>query len=200
MIRFAEHPASYALDITQDEARLVVGDQLFGSILKADGERVAMTILGEPVSLPWGQLAGLHFRRVQVQGTPVEGLLARLEWLPIPGGDARNFDFAEGAITAVSDRAITLATPYSGILSIPRPSLERILIRGNGRRYVIDATAHHLGDEISKSAPSWIPPIPKGRRSGAIVDLAEAPGGPWFLILDVVGMVGEHNDPSTRPG
>ena len=199
LIRFAEPPASYGRDITQDEARLVVGDQLFGSVVKADTERVAMTILGEPVSLPWGQIAGLHFRRAPAQGAPVEGLLARVEWRSAPGGDSADLDFAEGAITAVSDRSITLATPYSGILSIPRRFLQRLLIHGNGRRYVIDATAHHLGDEISVSPPVLDPPDPEGGVLERSIELAETPGGPWFLVLDVVGVVGEHNHDEFSP-
>ena len=40
LIRFAEPPASLELDVTQDEARLVVGDQLFGTIRQA-GRRPA---------------------------------------------------------------------------------------------------------------------------------------------------------------
>jgi hypothetical protein len=194
LVRFAEPPASYEMDITQDEARLVVGDQLFGGVVKADSLRVAMTVLGEAVSLPWAQLAGIHFRRVPAQGAPVEGLLARVEWRSAPGGDSGDLDYAEGAITAVSDRAITLATPYSGILSIPRPLLRRLLIQGTGRRYVIDATAHHLGDEISISPPVLNPPEPEGGVLERSIELAEAPGGPWFLVLDVVQVVDENND------
>ncbi len=194
LIRFAEPPASYEMDITQDEARLIVGDQLFGSVVKADSERVAMTILAAPVLLPWGQIAGLHFRRVSAPGAPVEGLLARVEWRSAPGGDSGDLDFAEGAITAISDRSITLATPFSGILSIPRQFLQRLLIHGNGRRYVIDATAHHLGDEISVSPPVLNPPDPEGGVLERSIELAEEPGGPWFLVLDVVQVVDENND------
>ena len=167
--------------------------------MKADTERVAMTILGEPVSLPWGQIAGLHFRRSQVQGAPVEGLLVRAEWRSAPGGDSGDLDFAEGAITAVSDHAITLATPYSGILSIPRRFLQRVFIFGAGRRYVIDATAHHLGDEVSVSAPVLDPPDPEGGVLERSIELAEAPEGPWALVLDVVGVVGEHNHDEFSP-
>ena len=87
------------------------------------------------MSLPWGQISGLHFRRIAAAGAPVEGLLARVEWRSGPDGDPASLDFAEGAITAVTDRAITIATPYSGTLSIPRELLERLLIHTNGRRY-----------------------------------------------------------------
>ena len=40
LIRFAEPPASLEIDITLDEARLVVGDQLFGEIGQVDSERI----------------------------------------------------------------------------------------------------------------------------------------------------------------
>ncbi len=49
----------------------------------------------------------------------IEGLLARVEWRSAPGDDPDNIDFAEGAIVSVSDQAVTLATPYAGVLSIP---------------------------------------------------------------------------------
>ena len=41
LIRFAEPPASLEIDPSQDEARLVVGDQLYGVIRRADAEHVA---------------------------------------------------------------------------------------------------------------------------------------------------------------
>src|SRR5262249_35540784 len=75
LIRFAEPPASLEIDVNQDEARLVVGDQLYGEIQHADAERVLMAVDGRPVRLRWGEVAGLYFRRSPVQGTPIEGLL-----------------------------------------------------------------------------------------------------------------------------
>ena len=158
-----------------------------------------MTVEGEPVTLPWGQVAGIQFRRVAALGTPVEGLLARVEWRSAPGGETDHLDFAEGAITAVTDRTMTVATPYSGILSIPRWSLQKVSIFGHGRRYVIDATGHHLGDELSVSAPVLDPPEPEGGVLERTIELAEVPEGPWFLILDVVQVVGEHNDEEYSP-
>ena len=120
LIRFAESPASLELDVTQDEVRLVVGDELYGNFKQADAERLSMTVDSEPISLPWSDVAGLYFRRLPAKGTPIEGLLVRLEWRSAPGDDPENIDFAEGALTIpVSDRAITVTTPYAGILSIP---------------------------------------------------------------------------------
>ena len=138
LIRFGEAPASLELDITQDEARLVVGDQLYGKIGKADGERLSMTVDGEPIALPWSDVAGLYFRRSPAKGTPIEGLLVRVEWRSAPDDDPENIDFAEGALTSVSDKAITLATPYAGVLSIPLEAVRKLVVQGQGRRLVID--------------------------------------------------------------
>ena len=66
LTRFAEPSASFELDIKQDEARLLVGDQIFGEVMKADSERVLMTVEGKATPLPWGQISGLYFRRVAV--------------------------------------------------------------------------------------------------------------------------------------
>jgi hypothetical protein len=194
LTRFTELPASFELDISQDDARLVAGDQLFGKVLSADGERVSMSSAGERVSLAWGQISGLHFRRIPAPGSPVQGLLARVEWRSAPGGDPASLDFAEGAITAITDRAITIVTPFSGTLSVPRKLLERLLVHTSGRRYTIDATSHHLGDEVSTRAPVLDPPEPEGGVLERSIVLEDVAGGPWFLVLDVLEVVGEHND------
>jgi len=196
LIRFAEPPASLELDVAQDEARLVVGDQLYGDIGGANGERLSMTVLGEPISLSWSEVSGVYFRRSPAAGTPVEGLLVRAHWRSAPGDDPENLDFAEGAVTALSDKAVTLATPYSGILSIPREHLRTLLVLGQGRRLVIDPAAHHLGDEMSTTAPVLDPPQPEGSLLDRTIDLAEVPNRPCSLVLDVVQVVGEDNDPN----
>ncbi len=195
LTRFAEPSASVELDIKQDEARLVIGDQLFGEFQKADSERILMTVEGKVISLPWGQISGLYYRRVGAAGTPVQGLLARVQWRSAPGTEPANLDFAEGAITAASDDAITVATPYSGVFTIPRKLIHTVLIRGFGRWYLIDATAHHLGDEVSSTAPVLDPPEPEGPVLERSVDLVEPLRGSWFLVLDVVQVVGENGDP-----
>jgi hypothetical protein len=194
LIRFGESPASLELDITQDEARLIVGDQLYGNIRQADGERLSMTVDGEPISLPWSDVAGVYFRRLPAKGAPIEGLLVRVEWRSAPGDEPENIDFAEGALTSVTDRAITLATPYAGALSIPIELVRKLVVQGQGRRLVIDPVAHHLGDEYSKTAP-LDPPQPEGGLLERTLELPDVPGSPCFLILDVVQVVSENSDP-----
>ena len=194
LIRFGESPASLELDITQDEARLVVGDQLYGNIRQADGERLTMTVDGEPISLLWSDVSGVYFRRLPAKGAPIEGLLVRVEWRSAPDDDPENIDFAEGAVTAVSDHAVTLATPYAGVLSIPLELVRKLVVQGQGRRLVIDPAAHHLGDEYSKTAP-LDPPQPEGSTLERTLELPVVPVAPCFLIMDVVQVVSENSDP-----
>jgi len=199
LTRFAEPPASLELDVTQDEARMVVGDQLFGNITGGDGERVKMVVEGDSISLSWSDVAGLYFRRSPALGAAVEGLLARVEWRSTAGEPPASLDFAEGAIVSLSDKSATLATPYSSVLSIPRELIRTVIVFGYGRRLVIDPAAHHLGDEVSMTAPVLDPPQPEGAVLERTVELAEVQSGPWFLVLDVVEVVGETSDPIWSP-
>jgi hypothetical protein len=120
--------------------------------------------------------------------------LVRLEWRSEPDGEPENLDFAEGALLSVTEKFVEVATPYAGILSIPRELLRELVVQGQGRRIVIDQTAHHLGDEFSKTAP-LDPPQPEAGFLERTLDLAAVPQSPCFLVLDVVQVVGE-NDPS----
>jgi hypothetical protein len=199
IIRFSEPATSFEVDIAQDEARLVTGDQLFGQLVKADGEHVLMSVAGKSINLSWKEVAGLFFTRLPVQGTTVDGLLARVEWLASSGDDPVDLDVAEGAITAVSGQVIRMATPYSGVLGIPRPRVRKITIFGAGRRVVFDPAAHHLGDEPSRSPPLLDPPLHEGGRLERTVELADVPDGQALLVMDVLEVVGEDNDVNYSP-
>jgi hypothetical protein len=193
LIRFVEPPASVEIDPTQDEARLVVGDQLFGEVRGADADGVDMAVNGRPIAMRWGEVAGLYLRRVPAQGVPVEGLLVRAEWRTAPGDRPADLDFAEGALLAQSEDSLSLATPYSGTLVIPRAPLSRLAVLGRGQRVVVDVAAHHLGDEVSVTHP-LDPPQPEGLTLDRSIELPAAPDGPAELVLDVVGVVPEAGD------
>jgi len=199
IIRFAEPAASFEIDITQDEARLVVGDQLFGEVKQADGEHVLMAVEGNPVNLSWSEVAGLFFHRLPAQGATVEGLLARVEWRAAAGDDPVDLDFAEGAIIGVSGPAITMATPYSGVLRIPRPRVRKIAIFGEGRRVVIDPASHHLGDEPTRAPPLLDPPLHEGGLLERTFLLADVPDAQALLVMDVMEVVGEDNNAAFSP-
>lgn len=191
LVRFAEPSASLEIDPSQDEARLVVGDQLYGTIRGASGDRVVIDVDGRTIPLDWGEVAGLYFRREPAPGIPVEGYQARVEWRAWSGNAPRDVDFAEGAVTNLTDSALTMSTAYAGTLSIPRDRLVRLRVLDPGRFQVIDPCSHHLGDNISVTPPLLDPPLFEGgvlERSFEVKDLATAPG---FLMLDVVQVVGE---------
>jgi hypothetical protein len=193
VVRFAEPPASPEIDPTQDEVRLVVGDQLYGTIRQADSEHVVIEVDDKPVSLDWSEVAGLHFRRIPAASVPVAGALARLEWRAAPGepNQARDLDYAEGAITAICDSAITLATPYAGTLTIPRDRLARLRVLDRGWQLVLDPSAHHLGDNISTTPPLLDPPLPEGGVLERSFELDAVSPRQGFMVLDVLQVVGE---------
>ena len=57
-----------------------------------------------------------------------EGTLVRAEWRAVSGDQTREVDYAEGAVTAVTDSAISLATSYAGFLTIPRDRLTKLRV------------------------------------------------------------------------
>jgi hypothetical protein len=194
LFRFAEPPASLEIDVTQDEARLVVGDQLYGEVREADSRQLVMAVDGNPVSLRWSDVSGLYFRRMPLQSASIEGLLARVEWRPTPGDRADDLDFAEGALLTLSSESVTLATPYTGVLAIPRRELRRIVVLGRGRRFIIDSSTHHLGDEISVTVPLFDPPRPEGLVLDRTIELTQPADRPVELSLDVLQVIPEAGE------
>lgn len=191
LTRFAEPAASIEIDPNQDEARLTSGDQLFGVLRSADASRAVMSVLGRDVTLSWGEVSGLYFRRAPEPGRPVEGLLVRVSWRAVPGGGSSDLDQIEGALVGVSDATLNVSTPCAGTLAIPRERVARLAVLGRGKRIVIDPTAHHLGNQLSKTPPVLDPPQPE---NGALVrsfTLEEVPATPAHLALDVVQVIGE---------
>jgi hypothetical protein len=194
IIRFAQPPASLEIDPTQDEVRLAVGDQLYGTIPRADSDMVVAAIDGKSIALRWSEVSGLYFRRAPCQSSPVDGLLVRAEWRSAAGDRPADLDFAEGALEAQTDRSVVLSTPYFGTLMIPRDHLRRLIVLGRGRRVVIDPGAHHLGDEISVTPPLLDPPQDEGLTLDRTIEIADLPYRAAELVLDVVQVVSENGD------
>jgi len=194
LVRFESPAADVETDASQDEVRLTGGDQLFGKVRGAGPERVELTIDGRDVSLPWGEVCGLWFRREAAQGDAIEGLLVRVDWRASSGADPRDQNSVEGALTGLTATELTVATAYAGTLVIPRDRLTVLRVVGRGRRVVIDATAHHLGDEISTTEPILDPPQPEGGVLERAFELSAAPEDPAFLVIDVVQVVGEATE------
>jgi hypothetical protein len=195
LVRLAEPVGGLEAAPQVDDVRLVDGDQIFGRLKSADADTVLLRVDNNEVALSWTEVASLAFRRSPEQGQPIEGLLVRLDWRSAPGNDPRDLDQFEGALLAVSDDAFTLATPYSGELTIPRERLRKLKVLGHGRRLVLDDTAHHLGNnDTSKEAHVLDPPLPEGGILERSFTLDRVPANaPAWLVLDVVQVVGEAN-------
>jgi hypothetical protein len=193
LVRFAEPPASLEIDPSQDEARLIVGDQLYGLIRSADTEHVTMEVDSRPFVVDWKEVAGLHLRRGPAAGSPIEGVLVRAEWRAARADlkQPHDVDYAEGALASVTEAGLTLATPYAGTLSIPRDRLAVLRVLGRGRLVVLDPSAHHLGDNISTAPPLLDPPVPEGGILERSFDLEAIDPRPAALLLDLVQVVGE---------
>ncbi len=195
IVRFVEPPASLEVDPSQDEVRMVTGDQLFGTIRSADPQQVVINVDDKPAALDWSEVAGLHFRRDAGAAAAVEGTLVHLQWRNGPGepGQSRDLDFAEGALVSFSGSSITLLTPLAGTLVIPRERVARLRVRGRSWFLVLDTSSHHLGDNISSTPPLLDPPLPEGGTLERTFDLEPSALSERqaFVVLDVVQVVGE---------
>ena len=195
LVRLAEAVGNLEVDPSQDAIRLAdEGDQLFGTFRAADADAIRFAIDGRDIALSWTEVAGIDFRRAPGQARAVDGLLVRVEWRPTPGTNPRDVDRLEGALIALSEAAVTLATPHAGDLGIPRDRVRQVQVLGQARRIVLDTTPHHLGNEPSRSPHLIDPPLPEGGVLERRFDLDAVPNRPAFLVLDVVEVVGEANN------
>jgi hypothetical protein len=186
--RLAEPSGRMEVDPTQDEARLITGDQLFGRVLSADAERIMLEVAGRPAPLPWASVAGIHFQRVSVQAEPMSGLWVTLDWRAAPGSDHRDVNHVEGVLAAVSERTLSMDVPYVGRLEIGRDRAIGLTVLGRASRLVIDPFPHHLGN---LAADDLDPPQAEGGTLEIGFDLKTVPAGTAAIALDVVQVIGE---------
>jgi hypothetical protein len=191
LVRFAEPIGELEIDASQDEVRLTGGDQVFGKVTEADSERVRVSVDGRDVSLEWSEVSGLYFRRDAAPGALVSGPLVELSWKSAPGNDPRDLDRVEGALTDISPTVLTLATPFAGMLNVPRDRVTSLRLVGRGARLVLDNAAHHLGDSISTVPPLLDPPQPEGGVLERSFEIDPLPDAPVTIVVDVVQVVGE---------
>ena len=194
LVRFSEPVGSPEVDVSQDEVRLTSGDQVFGHVTTGTGERFETRVDDRVVPFSWSGVAGVYFRRDAKPGALVSGLLVRAEWRSAPGREPADLDCVEGALTAVSPTTLSVATPYAGVVAIPRERMASLVVISRGARLVIDPSAHHLGDEISTMPPMLDPPQPEGGVLERGFELPALPEQPVWLVLDVVQVVGEGAD------
>jgi hypothetical protein len=191
LVRVASPPGRLDPEPSQDEARMITGDQTFGWVVKADAKSMVLEQESKEIRFPWSEVGGLYLRRAPRTGAFVEGALVRAECKTGGSARVREVDVLEGALAAVSDSEITIATPYAGLVALPRDRMVRIECLGLGRRLVLDPYAHHLGDRIVTDLD---PPQPEGGAYELPFDLRQVPEAPAHLVVDVIQVVGESGD------
>jgi hypothetical protein len=184
LTRFVQPFRSFEVDPTQDEVRLVSGDQLFGKVIGADASAVVIEMLDQPVRCEWPEVMALNFRRRPEPARPVAGQQVRLEW---GVGPTRDYDAAEGVLSAANEREFVLKTPNAGDLFVPLARMRRLVPLGRSLRLVIDPTAHHLGDQYM---PKFDPPQHEGGLLERKFTLESVPSEAANVVLDVVEVIG----------
>ena len=115
------------------------------------------------------------------QARPIEGWLVRVEWRSAPGLDPRDVDQAEGALIALTDASLTLATPYAGDLDDPpRPAQAGDQgPRPGGPDRPRPNLAPPRQQHVSKHSPTLLdPPLPEGGTPGtSVLTLDRVPEG-----------------------
>lgn len=186
VVRSFESTASAEYDPSQDEVRLIGGDQIWGRLASADAEGLRLEIDGRVVPFAWSEVAGVELRSGVAPSRPVEGPLGRVEWAELRGPDQP--DRLEGAIVELTDERLVLDAPYVGRLSIETSRLARIVPLGRGRLVVLDPGPHHLGDQ---PIPELDPVLPESDRLDLDFELDEAPAVAPRLWIDVVDVEGD---------
>jgi hypothetical protein len=145
-------------DLHQDEACLDSGDQLFGSIVKADRRQVTLECRGRSRSLAWMTLRGCRFRRQVPRLRTSDGAHVRLL---LDAGAVPEEDILDGVMLAIDDRNVTLRHELLGEMRLPRGFVKEVRPLFHGRRIELDNGIHHLG-EAGRLAAGLDPPRAEG--------------------------------------
>jgi hypothetical protein len=175
------------VDPSQDEIRLVTGDQVFGEARKADPDGATLVLDGRSVRYRWSDAAGLYFRRAPAPSEPLEGQWVLLSWRPDPRPSSGEPDRVEGVLVGATPEAVAVEVPYAGRLTVPRGQLAELVPLGRVWRTILDPTSHHLGSSI---VPELDPPQPAGSSLELTFDLDAVPPGAASIGLDVLQVVG----------
>jgi hypothetical protein len=188
LVRFTEPSGRMEIDPSQDEARLITGDQLFGRLISGDGERFLFGIDETTTSLSWSEVSGVFLKRSPRPSAVLSGLWVRPEWRVAGGDGPSERDRVEGVLKGIGSASLTVDVPYVGAVEVPRNRLVRLDVLSRTRRAIIDPTSHHLGN---RTADDLDPPQAEGTTLDVRFLMSIVPKEPATLSLDVVQVIGE---------
>jgi hypothetical protein len=145
-------------DPGQDELWLLSGDQILGSVTKADRRTLELRARFGSRSWSWGEVRGLFPRQQPSQVRTTEGEQVQV-WLRTGAGSEP--DRVTGEVRDLDEKRLTLRHALLGDLAIDRARVRRIRWFFSGRRIELDFTEHHLGPK-GKLADGLHPPRAEG--------------------------------------
>jgi hypothetical protein len=179
-----EEPRS-APDREQDTVWLADGDQLFGSIVRADRRTLEVRGKFGQRSFPWPEVQGCSFRRAAAPPHTTEGAHVRLL---LHTGLTPDADILDGVVRELDTRHLTLRHPRLGDLSIDRPFLRELRPLFFGKRMELDNGFHHLGPR-GRTAQGLTPARAEGLDWRGTFTLDAVPADAR-LVLQAVGLTG----------
>lgn len=156
-------------DPTTDEVWLVSGDQLFGTITRADRSAIDLDGRLGKRSIAWAEVRGIYLRKESASPKSTDGEHVRAWVWP---GAGSHLDRLDGAVRALDERCLTLVNPALGEVALERGRLRQIQPLYHGRRIEVDTGLHHLGKSI---CPGFIVPQPGGLSLRKTFALAAVP-------------------------
>ncbi len=188
VIRSFEPTNDPEIDPTQDELRMVSGNQLWGSVESADENGVRIRLLGDVREALWSQVAGIFFQRKPIPSEPLSGTWVRVEWEV--GDPESRPDRVEGVLKGVDAEGFEIEVPFAGTFTVPGTQLRQMELLGEKRRQILDPHARHLGDQIM---PELDPPMPDADEYEVSFTIDALPEAPITLVLDAVHVEGEFD-------
>jgi hypothetical protein len=192
IVRLVEPTGRFEVDPSQDEVRLVSGDQLFGKLGSCDADNIRLMLDGREIRLTWAEVGAIYPNRATTASSPINGIWVDAEWRADGGHDPRDWDRIEAVLSGADDSNVFLEVPYLGRILVPRSAMRRIQVQGRSTRIVLDVHAHHLGD---RQSAEFDPPQAEMTPISIPFTLKAIPGGSAAVLLDVVKVIGEEGTP-----
>lgn len=159
----------------RDEVWSLSGDQLFGSILRADRRSVEFQNRTDKRTLPWSGIRALHLKSTAPALRTTDGEHVRLQ---LNAGIGRVSDEVAGVLRGLDERRLTLQHA-AGEVVIARDRWRQLRGTFHGRRLELDNDRHHLGREI---IAAWPVPRPEGLRLQTKFKLDAVPADPHLAV------------------
>jgi hypothetical protein len=168
---------------------LTGGDELYGRIDGFDDQAVRFTNrqdlkIGDGSrgkSVAWKEAAGIVFERRPTPAAPaVDGYLCTIVGVHDIGLPLLEPDRLLAAVQSATDEALIADHPWLGRLTISWNRIARVIPHYRGTMILVDASRHHLGDEV---CADFLVPLPEGTKIEHTVTLERPPAGNAYLAL-----------------